>query len=78
MEDQPKPSLLERSVMEEPRAGSMLAKVFNWTMDYSMVVVFLLLILLSSLFSPYFFSWSNFSNILRQVSFNGIVSIGVW
>ena len=77
MGDQPKPSLLDRSVREEPRAGSLLATVFNWTMDYSMVVVFLLLILLSSLLSPYFFSWPNFSNILRQVSFNGIVSIGM-
>ena len=77
MEDQPKGYSMKQSAVEIEKAGSMLGKVGNWMMDYSMVVVFLLLIILSSLLSPYFFSWANFTNILRQVSFNGIVSIGM-
>jgi ribose/xylose/arabinose/galactoside ABC-type transport system permease subunit len=51
--------------------------IVNILLDYSMVVVFVVLVLFSSILSPYFFSWANFSNILRQVSFNGIVSIGM-
>ncbi len=52
-------------------------KTINWLLDYSMYVVFIILIVLSSALSPYFLSWSNFTNILRQVSFNGIISIGM-
>lgn len=73
---EPKVPSMEQPVIEA-RASGILGKFGNWIMDYSMVVVFLLLIILSALLSPYFFSWPNFSNILRQVSFNGIVSIGM-
>ena len=52
-------------------------KMINWGLDYSMYVVFFILIVLSSILSPYFLSWANFTNILRQVSFNGIISIGM-
>jgi len=57
--------------------GSCWQKTVNWLLDYSMYVVFIVLIVLASVLSPYFLSWSNFSNILRQVSFNGIISIGM-
>ena len=67
------------SVTEEKELGakSLGAKILNWLVDYSMYVVFIVLIVLSSVLSPYFLSWANFTNILRQVSFNGIISIGM-
>ena len=67
------------SVTEERELGakSLGAKILNWLVDYSMYVVFIVLIVLSSVLSPYFLSWANFTNILRQVSFNGIISIGM-
>src|SRR4030042_1867235 len=70
---------ISMSVTEERELGarSLGAKILNWLLDYSMYVVFIVLIVLSSVLSPYFLSWANFTNILRQVSFNGIISIGM-
>jgi ribose/xylose/arabinose/galactoside ABC-type transport system permease subunit len=62
---------------KELKGGSFRQKMINWLLDYSMYVVFIVLIVLSSFLSPYFLSWPNFTNILRQVSFNGIISIGM-
>ena len=59
------------------KGGGFREKTINWLLDYSMYVVFIVLIVLSSVLSPYFLSWPNFTNILRQVSFNGIISIGM-
>ncbi len=62
---------------QESKGGTFWGKTINWLLDYSMYVVFFVLIVLSSVLSPYFLSWANFTNILRQVSFNGIISIGM-
>ncbi|WP_445989518.1 ABC transporter permease [Chromobacterium haemolyticum] len=44
---------------------------------YGIVAALLLLCVLLSLASPYFLSWDNWANILRQTSINGILAVGM-
>ena len=44
---------------------------------YAAVVALVLLTVLSSFLSPYFLQWQNLLNILRQVSYTGIIALGM-
>ena len=45
--------------------------------QFSIVVVFFLIVAFFSFASPYFMSWPNWLNLVRQSSINGILAIGV-
>jgi ribose/xylose/arabinose/galactoside ABC-type transport system permease subunit len=77
MKNEAKPMPVSLAEERELEAKSSLVRVGNWLVEYSMYVVFIVLIVVSTILSPYFLSWANFTNILRQVSFNGIISIGM-
>ncbi len=50
----------------------------NYLRKYGMLTAFLLICLVLSLLTPGFFSIQNTTIILRQVSINGILAIGVF
>jgi ribose/xylose/arabinose/galactoside ABC-type transport system permease subunit len=77
MKNEAKPMPVDLTEERELEVKGGLVRVGNWLVEYSMYVVFIVLIIVSTLLSPYFLSWANFTNILRQVSFNGIISIGM-
>ena len=45
--------------------------------EYGIVMVLILLIIVATALNPIFISGSNIMNVLRQVSINGILSIGM-
>jgi ribose transport system permease protein len=49
---------------------------FGWE-RYAALVALILLSIVSSLLSPYFLQWQNLLNILRQVSYTGIIALGM-
>ena len=44
---------------------------------YRTIFVFLVLVIISSSLSPHFLTTGNITNVLRQASFNGLLSIGL-
>jgi ribose transport system permease protein len=71
----------KRLSIRHPDAGSSGMKSFQRLIDfilkYNTVLIFILLIIVSSLISDAFFTSRNISNLLRQVSGVGIVSLGM-
>jgi len=53
-----------------------LLKKIDWQ-KYASFIALLVLILISSFLSPYFLKFQNLVNILRQVSYTGIIALGV-
>lgn len=56
------------------RAGRLVRSVWN---DYSVSVVFVVLILLCGIVAPTFFRWNNFMAIFRNCSAVGIIALGM-
>lgn len=52
-------------------------KVFNIIKTYGIIVVFIIILVIFSLASPVFFTVSNILNVVRQVSVNGIIAVGM-
>jgi len=50
---------------------------YDYLRKFGMLAAFLLICLLLSLASPYFFTLQNLTIVLRQVSINGILAVGV-
>src|SRR5690606_39608087 len=50
---------------------------YDYLRKFGMLVAFLLICLLLSLLTPNFFSLQNITIVLRQVSINGILAVGV-
>ena len=55
---------------------SALLKKIDWQ-KYASFIALLVLILISSFLSPYFLKFQNLVNILRQVSYTGIIALGM-
>jgi len=55
---------------------STLLKKIDWQ-KYASFIALLVLILISSFLSPYFLKFQNLMNILRQVSYTGIIALGM-
>ena len=55
---------------------STLLKKIDWQ-KYASFIALLVLILISSFLSPYFHKFQNLMNILRQVSYTGIIALGM-
>ncbi len=55
---------------------SALLKKIDWQ-KYASFIALLVLILISSFLSPYFLKFQNLMNILRQVSYTGIIALGM-
>jgi len=55
---------------------SALLKKIDWQ-KYASFIALLVLILISSFISPYFLKFQNLLNILRQVSYTGIIALGM-
>jgi len=51
-------------------------KKFNYE-KYASLIALVVLVAISALLSPYFFQWQNLLNILRQVSYTGIIGLGM-
>lgn len=49
----------------------------QFLIEYNTLVIFLIIVLISSIFSDVFFSHTNITNLLRQVSGIGIISMGM-
>jgi ribose transport system permease protein len=59
-------------------ASELLRKVRGVNKErYAAVVALVLLTVVSSFLSPYFLQWQNLLNILRQVSYTGIIALGM-
>ena len=52
-------------------------KVLNYIIEYNTLIILLIMILISAFISDVFFSQTNISNLLRQVSGIGIISMGM-
>src|SRR5690606_13789188 len=50
---------------------------YDYLRKFGMLAAFLLICLLLSLVSPYFFTLQNLTIVLRQVSINGMLAVGV-
>lgn len=59
------------------KAKHMLNQVKNGIGRYAVILAFILLCLVLGLMSDKFFTYSNLMNTLRQISFNGIIAIGM-
>src|SRR4030042_5788998 len=55
---------------------SALLKKIDWQKHASFIAL-LVLILISSFISPYFLKFQNLLNIMRQVSYTGIIALGM-
>jgi ribose transport system permease protein len=55
---------------------SALLKKIDWQ-KYASFIALLVLILISSFLSPYFLKFQNLMNILRQISYTGIIALGM-
>jgi len=67
----------ELNVPPKKDVKSILKTVLRLISRYRTVVVFIILVLASSLLSKHFFTIGNITNVLRQASFNGLLSIGL-
>ncbi len=54
-----------------------LKRAGQFLIEYNTLVIFLIIVLISSIFSDVFFSHTNITNLLRQVSGIGIISMGM-
>jgi ribose transport system permease protein len=54
-----------------------LKRAGQFLIEYNTLVIFLIMVLISSIFSDVFFSHTNITNLLRQVSGIGIISMGM-
>lgn len=61
----------------ETSPGAKSAKIKSLAKSFSIVLVFVLIAAFFSLASPYFLTWPNWMNLVRQSSINGILAIGV-
>jgi ribose transport system permease protein len=52
-------------------------KVLQFLVEYNTLVIFLIMLLISSIVSDVFFTHTNISNLLRQISGIGIISMGM-
>jgi ribose transport system permease protein len=59
------------------KISGILKKAGQFLIEYNTLVIFLVMVLISSLFSDVFFSHTNITNLLRQVSGIGIISMGM-
>jgi ribose transport system permease protein len=59
------------------KTNNLLKKVLHWLTEYNTLVIFLIMVLISSFISDVFFTRTNISNLLRQVSGIGIISMGM-
>lgn len=57
--------------------GNRMAALRGFALEYSNVIVFVLLIVVASLASPYFLNSTNILNVLRGASMVGVVAIGM-
>lgn len=66
---------LEKEEMTINNYSALLKKI-DWQ-KYASFIALLVLILISSFLSPYFLKFQNLVNILRQVSYTGIIALGM-
>ena len=59
------------------KISGILKKAGQFLIEYNTLIIFLVMVLISSLFSDVFFSHTNITNLLRQVSGIGIISMGM-
>jgi ribose transport system permease protein len=52
-------------------------KILYFIIEYDTLLIFLIMVLISSIISDVFFTYANISNLLRQVSGIGIISMGM-
>lgn len=52
-------------------------KLINLALSNGILICIIILIIVTGIFQPEFFAWSNMINILRQISVNGIVACGM-
>jgi len=57
--------------------GGRRAGIWNLLNDYGIVIVFFLFCVILAIANPYFLKTKNLINVLRQVSINGLLSIGM-
>jgi ribose transport system permease protein len=60
---------------QDQRKGAINSKEI--ILRYSFAIVFIILIVFLSLATPKFLTWSNIINVLRQVSYQGIIAVGM-
>lgn len=67
--------MLDRvNVLRERRFATVLVRVWK---DYYIIIIFVIMVIVSALASPVFFSIINITNILRQSAVPGIVALGM-
>jgi ribose transport system permease protein len=59
------------------RTNSRVRTVIHFLIEYNTLVIFLIMVIISSIISDVFFTYTNISNLLRQVSGIGIISMGM-
>jgi ribose transport system permease protein len=52
-------------------------KLVQYLLEYNTILIFVIMVVISSMVSDVFFTWTNLSNLLRQVSGIGILSLGM-
>lgn len=52
-------------------------QIFNFIKNYGIIFVFILFCIILTIISPYFLTSKNIFNVLRQISINGLLSIGM-
>lgn len=68
---------LNENVNEGSRQGDMFKQLIEIILKYNTLIILLILIIVSSVISDAFFTSRNITNLLRQVSGIGIVSLGM-
>ncbi len=65
------------SLLYNQYEGYMREKFVHLLSDYGLYLVLLILVVISALLSPLFFSYRNISNLLTQSSFTGLLALGM-
>ena len=59
------------------RTNRPINKILHFIIEYNTLIIFLIMVVISSVISEVFFSYTNISNLLRQISGIGIISVGM-
>jgi ribose transport system permease protein len=59
------------------KINSRINRILHLLIKYNTLIIFLIMVIISSVISEVFFTYSNISNLLRQVSGIGIISMGM-
>ena len=59
------------------KSRNLFGKFLHYLLEYNTVVILIIMVIISSLVSDVFFTATNLSNLLRQVSGIGILSLGM-